>query len=72
MKTDFYTKLVLTIIAVCLMLMVFRDVPVISTAAAQDSPAVTDVNIVSISGRALDGDYSARKRIPSLPVEVRQ
>ncbi len=35
MKTDLYTKVVLTIIAACLLGLVFRDVPTITTAYAE-------------------------------------
>ena len=35
MKTDLYTKVVLTIIAACLLGLVFRDVPTVTTAYAE-------------------------------------
>jgi hypothetical protein len=35
MKTDLYTKAVLTIIAACLLGLVFRDVPTVTTAHAE-------------------------------------
>ena len=37
MKTDLYTKAVLTIIAACLLGLVFRDVPMVTTAHAEIS-----------------------------------
>jgi hypothetical protein len=36
MKSDLYTKIVLTVIAACLLGLVFRDVPIITTAHSQD------------------------------------
>ncbi len=44
MKADMYTKLILTIIAGCLVWICMRDVPFITRAHAQ--PAVTQVQIV--------------------------
>ena len=35
MKTDLYTKTILTVIAVCLLGLVFRDAPTVTTAYAQ-------------------------------------
>ena len=35
MKTDLYTKIVLTVIAACLLGLVFRDAPVVTNAFAQ-------------------------------------
>ncbi len=37
MKTDFYTKTVLTVIAICLAVQVFKDNPFIQTANANDN-----------------------------------
>jgi hypothetical protein len=47
MKTDVYTKCVLTVIACCLLYIVARDVPAIQNAHAN---AVVDVNIVRVAG----------------------
>ena len=49
MTIDKYTKAVLTIIAVALVGLLFKDVPVVSTAHAKTSEAL-DVNIVGING----------------------
>jgi hypothetical protein len=49
MTIDKYTKAVLTIIAVALVGLLFKDVPVVSTARAQSSETI-DVNIVGING----------------------
>jgi hypothetical protein len=35
MKTDLYTKVVLTVIAACLLGLVFRDAPIVPTAQAE-------------------------------------
>jgi hypothetical protein len=35
MKTDLYTKVVLTVIAACLLGLVFRDVPIVTKAYAE-------------------------------------
>jgi hypothetical protein len=50
MKTDLYTKSVLTIIAACLLSIAFRDVPLVSTAHAQSPQGPLDVNIAEIGG----------------------
>ena len=50
MKIDVYTKSVLTIIAACLVCIVFRDMPLISTAHAEVPTASTRVDIVAIEG----------------------
>jgi hypothetical protein len=47
MKTDVYTKCVLTVIACCLLYFVARDASVIPDAHAS---AVVDVNIVKVAG----------------------
>jgi len=38
MKADLYTKVVLTIISACLLGLVFRDVPTVTTAHAETAP----------------------------------
>ena len=49
MKIDLYTKCVLTVIAVCLSLIVLRDVPMLEQAEASDTKSnVQDVRIVGI------------------------
>ncbi len=52
MKSDLYTKCVLTVIAVCLSLIVLRDVTVLDRAEADEANAaqknVQDVRIVGI------------------------
>ena len=49
MKIDLYTKCILTVIAVCLSLIVLRDVPVLERAEANENRGnVQDVRIVGI------------------------
>ena len=49
MKIDLYTKCVLTVIAVCLSLIVLRDVPMLEQAEASETKSnVQDVRIVGI------------------------
>ena len=51
MKVDLYTKTVLTVIAVCLAVLVTRDIPVISEVRAEDR--VVRVKIVDMAWPAL-------------------
>jgi len=64
MKTDFYTKTILTVIAACLSAIVLRDAPIVSTAHAQARYGTTygahpglensvDVNIVAVGGKSI-------------------
>ncbi len=39
MKTDLYTKAILTVIAICLVLIVLRDIPFVTPAKADPLPA---------------------------------
>lgn len=50
MKTDLYTKIVLTIIAVCLVVIAFRNVPKVSATGRQ---YLQSVNIAAIAGYPL-------------------
>jgi len=63
MKPDLYTKVVLTVIASCLVYFVVQDVAPIKEAHAQSGGAV-DVNIVKIDGRVLSSSYA------SIPVRI--
>lgn len=69
MKIDAYTKIVLTVIAGCLLYMVARDLTVIPSAHAQMQPSVTDVNIVQIAGSTVTAPGNSRFEA-SLPVTV--
>jgi hypothetical protein len=61
MKTDLYTKTILTIIAVCLLFIAGRDMVVLAYADRND---VVDVNIVAVSGNRI-GVYDK-----ALPVKI--
>ena len=50
MKTDLYTKTILTIIAICLMYMAGKDMVV---PAYADKKEIIDVNVAKIDGRYL-------------------
>lgn len=64
MKTDLYTKVVLTVIAVCLVIIVFKNMNFISVANANpvSSPAQSEVMDVRIVGV----DYFTK-----IPVEIK-
>ena len=75
MKTDIYTKIVLTVIAILLALNFFKEVNIIPTAKADTTAtaaapmpnaiqsAPVDVNITHIDGRSLS-DYYEYTAIP--------
>ena len=69
MHIDAYTKIVLTVIAGCLLFMVGRDITLVPVAQAQMEPQVTDVNIVQIAGSAVTAPGNSRFEA-SLPVTV--
>lgn len=69
MKIDAYSKIVLTVIAGCLLYMVARDLTLVPSAHAQTGAAVTDVNIVQIAGSAVSAPGNSRFEA-SLPVTV--
>ena len=69
MNIDAYTKIVLTVIAGCLLFMVGRDITLVPVAQAQMEPQVTDVNIVQIAGSAVTAPGNSRFEA-SLPVTV--
>lgn len=62
MKSDRYTKAVLTVIASCLVYFVARDLGVVPNAHAAN--AVVDVNIVKIDGSSLSSSWA------TLPVRI--
>ena len=64
MKTDVYTKTVLTVIACCLLYFVAKDLSVVPVVHAR-SEGLIDVNIVQIAGRSIS-TYDA-----VLPVKVK-
>ena len=61
MKTDLYTKTILTIIAICLLYSAGRDMLALAYADRND---VVDVNIVAVSGNRI-GVYDK-----ALPVKI--
>lgn len=72
MQIDLYTKVVLTVIAACLVGLLLKDVPVVATADAQ---AIADaqpmpVNIVQIDGKPFV-DREVQGEMPALPVRMR-
>lgn len=61
-KTDFYTKFILTVIAVFLGIIVFQNINVVEKANATALPQATqkeviDVNIVKVNGYSFYGKY---------------
>lgn len=73
MKTDFYTKAMLTIIAIALIALVFKDVDFVSKAQAE-SLSAPGINAVQQSGIydvrivGLDSQYSSW----GLPVQIKE
>lgn len=76
MKTDVYTKIVLTVIAVCLVVIVFRNIDFVPTAqAVQTVPAVLPSDVVEV--RLIGVDYGVEVPVKiksvsdrSLPVKI--
>ena len=77
MKTDLYTKTILTIIAVALVIIALQNTNAVPKAHAQEIPVRAvgsgpiDVNIVSIDGRqpfAMDGSLQVTS---SSPLEIK-
>ena len=69
MKTDSYTKTILTVIALCLVYIVAKDVGVFPNANAQ-SGQVVDVNITKIAGAPISNHRLVQSDLP-LPVTVK-
>jgi hypothetical protein len=69
MNIDAYTRIVLTVIAGCLLYMVAKDLTFVPEARAQEAAVVTPVNVVQIAGSPItaprDSNFEA-----SLPVRV--
>jgi hypothetical protein len=75
MRSNFYTNLILTIIAGCLLCIVFRDVNIPTTAQAALGNDVlqrfpVDVNIMEINGLHLNSEQVGDGSKPMLPVTV--
>jgi hypothetical protein len=72
MQIDAYTKIILTLVAGCLLYMVAKDLTLVSSAQAQNvSSAVTDVNIVQVAGSPVAPPADSRFET-ALPVRVLQ
>jgi hypothetical protein len=71
MNIDAYTRIVLTIIAGCLVYFVAKDLTLVSPAVAQTPSALTDVNIVQINGSPIQGPRDSNFET-ALPVRVLQ
>jgi len=75
MKIDLYTKIILTIIAVCLVCLVLNSGNISLVTQAQAQPTglqaskPVDVNIVSIDGKTF-GPVQISLTEPSLPVQI--
>lgn len=67
MKVDRFTKAVLTIIAVCLVLLTLKEYDIISDAEAQ---GVTDVNIKQINGKSIQNSPTRHGMYNGLPVVI--
>jgi hypothetical protein len=71
MQIDAYTRIVLTVIAGCLLYMVGKDLSVVPEAHAQEGDAVMAVNIAQIGGAPVPAPGNSRYEV-SLPVRVLQ
>ena len=69
MQIDAYTRIVLTVIAGCLLYMIGKDLNIVPSAHAQEAPAVTAVNIVEVAGAPIAAPRDTRNEV-SLPVRV--
>lgn len=70
---DLYTKIILTVIAVCLTCVVARDIKIVPEARAASSGSVVDVNIVSVAGNDISTrtDVAGYKiMLDALPVKI--
>jgi hypothetical protein len=73
MKTDTYTKIVLTIIAICLVVIVVEDIPIVEEANAQSAGGgVVSVDLVSIAGQPFHADGGLGLSSVSVPVVVKR
>jgi hypothetical protein len=72
MQIDAYTKIMLTLVAGCLLYMVAKDLTLVPSAHAQNvSSSVTDVNIVQVAGSLVVPPADSRFET-ALPVRVLQ
>ena len=71
MQIDAYTKIMLTLVAGCLLYMVAKDLTLVPSAQAQNGGTVTDVNIVQVAGSPVVAPADSRFQT-ALPVRVLQ
>jgi hypothetical protein len=69
MNIDAYTRIVLTVIAGCLVYLVAKDLALVPEARAQETAGVTPVNIVQIAGAPVAAPSDSNFEV-SLPVRV--
>ncbi|MEX1045317.1 MAG: hypothetical protein WEC73_04230 [Chthoniobacterales bacterium] len=69
MKIDAYTRIVLTVIAGCLVYLVAKDLTLVPEARAQEVSSITPVNIVQIAGAPVSAPRDSNFEV-SLPVRV--
>lgn len=69
MKIDAYTRIVLTVIAGCLVYLVAKDLNFVPEARAQEALSVTPVNIVQIAGAPVSAPRDSNFEV-TLPVRV--
>ena len=74
MKNDAYTKVVLTVIALTLVNIYFRDVSLPSQAVAQSEPPkplpILAVNVVQIDGMPIASRLPIQPRAEAIPVRI--
>lgn len=72
MKTDTYTKIVLTVIAACLVCLILKPADsglIVSNVQAQEPRGIVDVNIVRIDGKRFNV-MAVSSLGAALPVQV--
>ena len=69
MKVDLYTKMMLTVVACCLLYIVAKDISLVKDVRAQ-SGGVTNVNIVQVAGKQIN-EYDIPYGNAALPVKTK-
>jgi len=81
MKTDLYTKVILTIIALVLVINLIKDLPIvtpvqatpisITSSTVSQEKDIVDVNIVQFNGKEIKGAYSnVDKAYNGIPISI--
>ena len=73
MHVDLYTKVVLTLIACCLLYFVFKDVSIVPEAYGETqgtAEAVMDVNVVAVGGEKIRSSHDRSSPKNVIPVRV--